>query len=112
LMAYLGLVPGEHSSGERTRRGPITKTGNTLVRRLLIEAAWHYQHRAGVGLALKRRREGQATRVIAIADKAQQRLCRRFRRLTAAHKPAPKVAVAVARELAGFLWAALQRAPA
>jgi transposase len=108
LMAYLGLVPGEHSSGERTRRGPITKTGNTLVRRLLIEAAWHYQHRAGVGLALKRRRKGQAARVIAVADKAQQRLCRRFRRLTAAHKPAPKVAVAVARELAGFLWAALQ----
>lgn len=112
LMAYLGLVPGEHSSGERTRRGPITKTGNTLVRRLLIEAAWHYQHRAGVGLALKRRREGQAARVVAVADKAQQRLCRRFRRLTAAHKPAPKVAVAVARELAGFLWAALQPAPA
>lgn len=112
LMAYLGLVPGEHSSGERTRRGPITKTGNTLVRRLLIEAAWHYQHRAGVGLALRRRREGQAARVIALADKAQQRLCRRFRRLTAAHKPAPKVAVAVARELAGFLWAALQPATA
>jgi transposase len=57
---------------------------------------------------LKRRREGQAAHVIAIADKAQQRLCRRFRRLTATHKPAPKVAVAVARELAGFLWAALQ----
>jgi transposase len=112
LMAYLGLVPGEHSSGERTRRGPITKTGNTLVRRLLIEAAWHYQHRAGVGVALRRRREGQAARVIAVADKAQQRLCRRFRRLTAAHQPAPKVAVAVARELAGFLWAALQPAPA
>jgi transposase len=73
-MAYLGLVPGEHSSGERTRRDPITKTGNTLVRRLLIEAAWHYQHRAGVGLALRRRREGQAARVIALADKAQQRL--------------------------------------
>jgi transposase len=108
LMAYLGLVPGEHSSGERTRRGPITKTGNALVRRVLIEVAWHYQHRPGVGLALSRRREGQAGRVIAIADKAQQRLCRRFRRLAAAHKPTPKVAVAIARELAGFLWAALQ----
>lgn len=108
LMAYLGLVPGEHSSGERTRRGRITKTGNTLVRRVLVEAAWHYQHRPGVGLTLKRRREGQAARVIAIADKAQQRLCRRFRRLVAEHKPTPKVAVAVARELAGFLWAALQ----
>jgi hypothetical protein len=58
----------------------ITKTGNTLVRRVLVEVAWHYQHRPGVGLTLKRRREGQAARVIAIADKAQQRLCRRFRR--------------------------------
>jgi transposase len=108
LMAYLGLVPGEHSSGEQTRRGRITKTGNALVRRALVEVAWHYQHRAGVAPALKRRREGQPPQVIAIADKAQQRLCRRFRRLAAEHKPTPKVAVAVARELAGFLWAALQ----
>jgi transposase len=110
LMAYLGLVPGEHSSGETHRRGRITRTGNALVRRVLVEIAWHYQHRAGVGRALKRRREGQPSRVIAIADKAQQRLCRRFRRLAATHKPPPKVAVAVARELAGFVWAALQGA--
>jgi transposase len=108
LMAYLGLVPSEDSSGEKQRRGRITKMGNALVRRVLIEASWHYQHRAGVGPALAERRKGQPPRVIAIADKAQQRLCRRFRRLTAAHKPAPKVAVAVARELAGFIWAALQ----
>jgi transposase len=108
LMAYLGLVPGEHSSGAQTRRGRITKTGNTLVRRVLIEAAWHYQHRAGVGPALTRRRAGQAARVIALADKAQQRLCRRFRRLVAQQKPTPKVVVAIARELAGFLWATLQ----
>ncbi len=108
LMAYLGLVPGEHSSGEQTRRGPITKTGNALVRRVLIEVAWHYQHRPGVGLKLARRREGQPSWVVAIADKAQQRLCRRFRRLAAANKPTPKVAVAIARELAGFLWAALR----
>jgi transposase len=108
LMAYLGVVPGEHSSGAQTRRGRITKTGNALVRRALVEVAWHYQHRAGVGPVLRRRREGQPARVIAIADKAQQRLCRRFRRLAAEHKPTPKVAVAVARELAGFLWAALQ----
>jgi len=111
LMAYLGLVPGEDSSGEKHRRGRITRTGNTLVRRLLVEAAWHYQHRAGVGVALAKRRKGQPTRVIAIADKAQQRLCRRFRRLAEQHKPAPKIAVAIARELAGFLWAALQPAP-
>jgi transposase len=110
LMAYLGLVPGEDSSGEKHRRGRITRTGNALVRRLLVETAWHYQHRPGVGVALSRRRKGQPGHVIAIADKAQQRLCRRFRRLAEHHKPAPKIAVAIARELAGFLWAALQPA--
>jgi transposase len=110
LMAYLGLVPGEDSSGEKQRRGRITRTGNALVRRLLVEVAWHYQHRPGVGIALARRRHGQPGRVIAIADKAQQRLCRRFRKLAAEHKPPPKIAVAIARELAGFLWAALQPA--
>jgi transposase len=112
LMAYLGLVPGEDSSGEKHRRGRITRTGNALVRRLLVETAWHYQHRPSVGVALTRRRKGQPGHVIAIADKAQQRLCRRFRKLVAEHKPAPKIAVAIARELAGFLWAALQPAPA
>lgn len=111
LMAYLGLVPGENSSGEQHRRGPITRTGNALVRRLLVETAWHYQHRPGIGEALARRRKGQPARVIAIAEKAQQRLCRRFRKLAAEHKPTPKIAVAIARELAGFLWAALQPAP-
>ncbi len=110
LMAYLGLVPSEASSGERHRRGRITKTGNTLVRRLLVEAAWHYQHRPAVGVGLAHRRHGQPGRVIAIADKAQQRLCRRFRTMAAAHKPAPKIAVAIARELAGFLWAVLHPA--
>ena len=110
LMAYLGLVPGEDSTGDKHRRGRITRTGNTLVRRLLVETAWHYQHRPSIGIALVKRRKGQPGRVIAIADKAQQRLCRRFRRLTEQHKPAPKVAVAIARELTGFLWAALQPA--
>ena len=112
LMAYLGLVPGEDSSGEKHRRGRITRTGNALVRRLLVETAWHYQHHPAIGVALTRRRKGQPSRVIAIADKAQQRLCRRFRKLAAEHKPAPKIVVAIARELAGFLWAALQPAPA
>jgi transposase len=108
LMAYLGLVPGEDSSGEKHRRGRITRTGNALVRRLLIEVTWHYQHRPSIGVALARRRKGQPPRVIAIADKAQQRLCRRFRKLAAEHKPAPKIALAIARELTGFVWAALQ----
>jgi transposase len=112
LMAYLGLVPGENSTGEKHRRGRITRTGNALVRRLLVETAWHYQHRPGIGVALAKRRKGQPGRVVAIADKAQQRLCRRFRRLADQHKPAPKIVVAIARELAGFLWAALQPAVA
>ena len=112
LMAYLGLVPGEDSTGEKHRRGPITRTGNSVVRRLLVETAWHYQHRPAVGVGLARRRKGQPGRVIAIADKAQQRLCRRFRKLATEHKPAPKIVVAIARELAGFLWAALQPAAA
>jgi transposase len=111
LMAYLGLVPSENSTGEKHRRGRITRTGNTLVRRVLVEVAWHYQHRPGIGAALARRRQGQPGRVIAIADKAQQRLCRRFRKLAAEHKPASKIAVAIARELAGFVWATLQPAP-
>jgi transposase len=112
LMAFLGLVPSEASSGEKHRRGRITRTGNPIVRRVLIEAAWHYRHRPGVGVALSRRRQGQPARVIAIADKAQQRLCRRFRQFAAAHKPPAKIVTALARELAGFLWAALHTAPA
>ena len=106
LMAYLGLVPGEHSSGDRHRRGAITKTGNALARRVVVEAAWHYRHRSGIGPGLAQRRRGQPQRVIALADKAQRRLCRRFRRL-AEHKPSQVAVVAVGRELVGFLWAAL-----
>lgn len=108
LMAYLGLVPGEDSSGEKHRRGRITRAGNALVRRVLVEGAWHHRHRPAIGPALARRRKDQPARVIAIADKAQQRLCRRFRPMAAEHKPHPKIAVAIARELAGFVWAALQ----
>jgi transposase len=111
LMAYLGLVPSEASSGERHRRGPITRAGNGLVRRIVVEAAWHYQHRAHVGPALSRRREGQPGRVIAMADRAQRRLCLRFRTLAGRQMLRQKVVVAIARELVGFLWAALQPAP-
>jgi transposase len=107
LMAFLGLVPSEHSSGERKRRGEITKAGNSHARRLLIEAAWHYRHRPSVRSLAKRRR-GQPARVVAIADRAMTRLYRRFHRLLEKGKPRPKVAVAVARELVGFLWAALR----
>jgi transposase len=107
LMAYLGMVPSEDSSGERTRRGAITKAGNSHARRLLIEAAWHYRHRPWVGPELRHRREGQPARVIAIADRAQQRLCRRHQRMTARGKTPNKITVAIARELAGFLWAVL-----
>ena len=108
LMAYLGLAPGEHSSGATTRRGRITKMGNTLVRRVLTEAAWQYQHRPGIGKGLAQRRVGQPARLIAIADKVQQRLCGRLRRMALTRMPPPKIAVATARKLAGFIWAALQ----
>ena len=84
LMAYPGLVPGEHSSGDRHRRGPITKTGNSLAWPLVMEAAWHYRHRPGVSQSLAQRWSGQPWRMIALAGKAQQRLCRRFRRLVRA----------------------------
>lgn len=107
LMAYLGLVPSEHSSGEAQHRGSITKAGNCHARRVLIEAAWHYRHPPAIGQALRRRREGQPARVLAVADKAQQRLHRRFSRLNARGKMINKVVVAVARELVGFVWAAL-----
>lgn len=109
LMAYLGLVPSEHSSSDSVRRGSITKSGNSHARRILIEASWHYRHRPAVGAALRRRRVEQPARVIAIADRAQHRLHRRYRRLVERGKPANKALVAVARELVGFLWATLQR---
>ena len=106
LMAFLGLVPSEHSSGARKRQGAITKAGNSHVRRVLVEAAWNYRHRPGTA-ALKKRREGQSPRVIAIADRAMNRLYRRYARMTSARVPAPKAVVAVARELVGFIWAVL-----
>lgn len=108
LMSFLGLVPSEESSGDRTKRGGITKAGNTLVRRIMVEAAWHYRHHPVAGAALRKRRAGQDREVIAIADKAHQRLARRFRRLDAMGKAKNKVCVAIARELAAFMWSAMQ----
>jgi len=106
LMAFLGLVPSEFSSADSQRRGAITKAGNRHARRLLIEASWHYRHHPNAA-SLKRRRQGQPAEVVALADKAMYRLNRRFNRLLAKGKPRSKAVVAVARELAGFVWAAL-----
>jgi transposase len=109
LMAYLGLVPSEHSSGGKQRRGAITKAGNSHLRRVLVEAAWHYRHRPGESAALRKRREGQPAWAIAIADRAQQRLHKRFWRLLGRGKAHNKTVTAVARELVGFLWATLSQ---
>jgi transposase len=107
LAAYLGLVPSLYSSGDSARRGGITKTGNRHVRRALVQASWQYR-RAGFGRALRERRKGQPERVLTIADEAQRRLSGRYRRLTARGKNSNKVVIAIARELVGFLWAALR----
>lgn len=107
LMAYLGLVPSEFSSGDQRRQGGITKTGNSHARRLLVEAAHHYRHRPAVGKTLARRREGQPAWVIVHADRAMGRLHRRFNALLARNKPYNKAVTAVARELVGFIWAVL-----
>ena len=108
LMAYLGLVPSEYSSGGHTKRGSITKAGNSHVRRVLVEAAWNYRHRPAVSALLRKRRAGQPAAVIAIADRAQHRLYKRYYRLKEGHrKPHNVVTVAIARELVGFIWAVL-----
>ena len=107
LMSYLGLVPGEHSSGEARRQGSITKAGNGHVRRVVVEAAWHYRHVPAVSKLLKARRKNQPEWVVATAEKAQRRLSRRYRRLINRGKPSNKATVAVARELVGFLWAVM-----
>jgi transposase len=112
LMAYLGLVPSEHSSGQKRRPGAITKTGNARVRRLLIESAWHYRHGVWVSRTLKQRRAGQPQDAIPIADRAMSRLHKRYRRLLERGKMPNIVVVAVARELAGFIWALLREDPA
>ena len=105
LMAYAGLVPREHSSGARTRRGGITKCGNTHLRRIVIEAAWAYRHGPHVGPLLRKRQAGQSATVRAIAWHAQRRLCDRYHTLAQRKKPLPQVIAAVARELLGFMWA-------
>jgi transposase len=109
LMAYLGLVPSEYSSGDTQRRGALTKAGNSHARRVLVEAAWHYRHRPALGPALAHRSQGQPDAIVSQAWRAQQRLHRRYRHLLGHGKRPPVAVAAVARELVGFLWAAMTR---
>ena len=105
LMAYLGLVPSEHSSGRSRRQGGITKAGNAVARRMLIEAAWSYRFPARISRYQLLQQERLAKPIRDIAWKAQERLCRRYRKLTRAGKPKTVVSAAIARELVGFVWA-------
>ena len=105
LMGYLGLVPSEHSSGERTSRGSITKTGNAHARSLLVEAAWNYRFKPRVGRDIHARQDGLSETICAMAWKAQTRLTERFAALNERGLQKNKACVAVARELAGFVWA-------
>jgi transposase len=105
LMAYLGLVPSEHSSGATRRQGGITKAGNGAARRMLIEAAWSYRFPARISREQLLRQEGLAKPIRDTAWKAQERLCRRYRKLARAGKSLTVVTTAIARELAGFAWA-------
>lgn len=111
LMAYLGLVPSEHSSGATKSRGSITKTGNGHVRRVLVEAAWTYRHPARKTAHLQRRAERASEEVQEIAWKAQKRLCGRYRSMDARGKLKVQACTAIARELAGFIWAIGQALP-
>ena len=105
FMSYTGLVPAEYSSGERTRRGHITKAGSEPVRTALTEAAWAYQHAPAIGATLRRREAGADPGTLARSWKAQRRLYARYRALTGRGKAPAEAATAVARELAGFVWA-------
>jgi transposase len=104
LMGYSGAVSREHSSGERTCRGSITKTGNAHLRRVVVEAAWSYRHRPCISYTLAKRQKNASPEVKEIAWKAQHRLYRRYYRLMAKGKTKQKVVTAVARELLGFIW--------
>ncbi len=105
LMGYLGLVPSEHSSGEGRRQGRITRAGNGHARRILVEAAWAYRFRPRQSRAISLRSASVSPAVRSIAWRAQERLCAKYRKLTARGKNRNKTAAAIARELAGFVWA-------
>lgn len=106
FMAAIGAVPSEYSSGERECRGAITKSGNAHLRRVLVEAAWQYSYPFKISRAIHGRREGQPAELVALAQRADVRLHRKFQRLVRRGKRSTVAAVAVARELAGFVWAA------
>ena len=108
LMSYVGLVPSENTTGQQRRLGSITKTGSGHARRLLVEASWHYRSRPSIGKALTERQDGQPPEAVAVAWSAQQRLYRTWTRLEARAKRRSLIAVAAARELAGFCWAITQ----
>ncbi len=105
LMAYLGLVPTEHSSGNRTRRGSLTKCGNSRARRLLVEGAHSYRYKANISPELQRRQESLPKEIVDMAWHAQQRLCRRYQRLLQRGKHRSVVVVAIAREMIAYIWA-------
>ena len=105
LMSYVGLVPSESTTGQQRRLGSITKTGSGHARRLLVEAAWHYRSRPSIGRALTDRQDSQPPEAIAVSWSAQRRLHRTWTRLEARAKRRTIIAVAAARELAGFCWA-------
>jgi transposase len=104
-MGYTGLVASEYSSGTRKQQGAITKTGNSHLRRALVEAAWHYRHRPRLNQRQKELQRELSPKVAELAWKAQERLYRRYWALTNKSKPSPKVVTALARELVGFVWA-------
>ncbi len=105
LMGFLGLVPSEHSSGKSRTQGSITRSGNGHVRRVLVEAAWNYRHPARMSREIRLRAEKSPAQIQAIAWEGQKRLCARYRYLLGAGKCKQQVTTAVARELAGFVWA-------
>lgn len=105
VMGYVGIVSREHSSGDRVRRGSITKTGNAHLRRVVVEAAWAYRFKPDIGRSLRERQAGLSEEIKAIAWKAQHRLHRRFAALLSRNKSRQGAVTAVARELVGFIWA-------
>jgi len=111
LMAWLGLVPSEHSSGNTTRRGRITRTGNALARTMMVEASWSYRHPAREQYRYLKRSAQLPQEIRDVGWKAQVRLCKRYRDLSKTGKPQPRVLIAIARELAGFVWDIARKTP-